>query len=67
MQDRQLTVRQAAWYVKVRPTFSDAVSWVRQVLWFPTATFRMSSPEADMVKIPRILLDRLVDTVCYAT
>jgi hypothetical protein len=67
VQQRQVTVRQAAWYVKVHPTFSDAVSWVRQVLWFPTATFRMSSPEADMVKIPRPLLDRLVDTVCYAT
>jgi hypothetical protein len=67
VQQRQVTVRQAAWYVKVRPTFSDAVSWVRQVLWFPAATFRMSSPEADMVKIPRPLLDRLLDTVCYAT
>jgi hypothetical protein len=67
VQQRQVTVRQAAWYVKVRPTFSDAVSWVRQVLWFPAATFRMSSPEADMVKIPRPLLDRLVDTVCYPT
>jgi len=67
VQQHQVTVRQAAWYVKVRPTFSDALSWVRQVLWFPAVTFRMSSPEADMVKIPRPLLDRLVDTVCYAT
>ena len=67
VQQRQVTVRQAAWYVKLRPTFSDAVSWVRQILWFPAATFQMSSPEADIVKIPRPLLDRLVDTVCYAT
>jgi len=66
-QQHQVTVRQAAWYVKVHPTFSDAISWVRQALWFPTATFCMSPRESDMVKIPRSLLDRLVDTVCYAT
>jgi hypothetical protein len=67
VQQRPLSVRQAAWYVKVRPTFSDAISWVRQELWFPLETFSMSPREPDMVKIPRSLLDRLVDTVCYAT
>lgn len=66
-QQRQVSVRQAAWYVKVRPTFSDALSWVRYLLWFPSPTFCMSPREPDMVKIPRSLLDRLVDTVCYAT
>lgn len=67
LQQRQRSVRQAAWYVKVRPTFSDALSWVRYILWFPPSTFCMSPREPDMVKIPRSLLDRLVDTVCYAT
>lgn len=67
VQERQVSARQAAWYVKVRPTFSDAISWVRQELWFPAATFSMSLQEPDMVKIPRSLWDRLVDTVCYAT
>jgi hypothetical protein len=67
VQQRQASVRQAAWYVKVRPTFSDAISWVRQALWFPRATFPMSPRKTDMVKIPRSILDRLVDTVCYAT
>jgi hypothetical protein len=63
----QLSVRQAAWYVKERPTFSDALAAVRQQLWFPATIFSMSTPEPDMVKIPRSLFDRLVDTVCYST
>ena len=60
-------VRQAAWYVKVRPTFSDALSWVRQHLWLPTTIYSMSTSEPDLVKIPQPLLARLVDTVCYST
>ena len=63
----QLSVRQAAWYVKERPTFSDALSAVRQQLWFPATIFSMSTLEPDIVKIPRSLFDRLVDTVCYST
>lgn len=63
----QLSVRQAAWYVKERPTFSDALSAVRQQLWFPATIFSMSVTEPDMIKIPQSLFDRLVDTVCYST
>lgn len=63
----QLSVRQTAWYVKERPTFSDALSAVRQQLWFPATIFSMSTAEPDVVKIPRSLFDRLVDTVCYST
>lgn len=59
--------RQAAWYVKERPTFSDAIGWVRQQLWLPATIFSMSLAEPDTVKIPRSLFDRLMDTVCYAT
>ncbi|WP_428776647.1 IS701 family transposase [Vibrio sp.] len=62
-----LSVRQAAWYVKERPTFSDAFSAVRHQLWFPATIFSMSTLEPDIVKIPRSLFDRLVDTVCYST
>jgi hypothetical protein len=61
-----MPVRQAAWYVKERPTFSDALAWVRQELW-PCAFFDTSPSGADMVKLPRSLLDQLLDTVCYAT
>lgn len=63
----QLSVRQSAWYVKERPTFSDALSAVRQQLWFPATIFSMSAAEPDVVKIPRSLFDRLVNTVCYST
>lgn len=62
-----LPVRQAAWYLKEHPTFSDALSAVRQQLWFPATIFSMSATEPDVVKIPRSLFDRLVDTVCYST
>jgi hypothetical protein len=67
IQRGQLPIRQAAWYVKERPTFSDALSAVRQQLWLPTTIFSMSAFEPDVVKIPRSLFDRLVDTVCYST
>lgn len=63
----QLSIRQAAWYVKERPTFSDALAAVRQQLWLPTTIFSMSTSEADMVNIPRLLFDRLLDTVSYST
>lgn len=42
---KQLFVRQTAWYVKERPTFSDALSTVRQQLWFPATIFSISASE----------------------
>ncbi|MCA9944471.1 MAG: transposase [Anaerolineales bacterium] len=67
VEQAQLSVRQAAWYVKERPTFSDSLGAVRQQLWFPATIFSISPAEPDVVKIPRSLFDRLVDTVCYST
>ena len=61
-----VTVRQAAWYTKTTPTFSDAIGWVRQALWRAPTLFPMSPSEEEMVKIPRPLFDRLWDTLCYA-
>ena len=61
-----VTVRQAAWYTKTAPTFSDAIGWVRRALWNCPTFFPMSPSEGEMVKIPRPLLDRLWDTLCYA-
>ncbi len=58
-------VRQAAWYPKPLPTFSDALALVRRELW-AQAAFRLSDSEPDMVKIPRAFLDRLTDALCYA-
>jgi hypothetical protein len=57
--------RTAAWYVKERPTFSDALAVVRSELW-GACHFSMSTLTGEMVKIPRSLFERLTDTVCYA-
>lgn len=66
-QTEPVSVRQAAWYVKDRPTFADALSWVRQHLWQASLTFCMSNQDPDMVKIPTAFLNRLLITVCYTT
>lgn len=58
--------RQAIWYTKPLPTFSDALALVRQHLWAAYPTFRISKDEPDMLKIPKLLLDTLVSTLCYA-
>jgi hypothetical protein len=62
---KALPVRKAAWYVKQRPTFSDALAAVRYQLWHQQ-DFHPSPPDADVVKIPRSLLKRFIDTLCYA-
>ncbi len=58
-------IRQAAWYSKTLPTFSDTLAFVRQHLW-PSTFFSVSSSEGDTVQIPRALFDRLVDTLAFA-
>jgi hypothetical protein len=65
LKDETKVVRTAAWYAKAQPTFSDALAWVRRCLW-RSCHFQMSYLEADIVKIPRSLLERLTDAVCYA-
>lgn len=62
---QELCVRQAAWYVKRRPTFSDALAAVRRRLWREVG-FRASYAEADSVKVDRALLEHLTDVLCYA-
>lgn len=64
-QTHSVTVHQTAWYFKERPTFVDALSWVRHQLWYSSMTFSMSQQEPDMVKIPTAFLHRLLNTVCY--
>lgn len=61
-----LTIRTAAWYPKPVPTFSDALALVRHTLW-AYLTFQTSQEEPDMVKVPRVLLDRFHDLLCYTT
>jgi hypothetical protein len=59
-------VRTTAWYPKPLPTFSDALALVRRTLW-AYLTFQLSQEEPDMVKVPRVLLERFNDLLAYAT
>jgi DDE superfamily endonuclease len=61
-----IVVRRAAWYEKSHPTFSDALALVRKEPWAQEQTFCGSSAQTDMVKVPRVFLERLTDAVCYA-
>jgi hypothetical protein len=68
--DRQMTqavgvIRQAAWYHKRDPTFSDALALVRKELW-AHETFCGSPSATDTVKVPRAFVERLTEAVCYA-
>ena len=61
----KLFVRQAAWYVKELPTFSDAIASVRRELW-RSSLFCMCSSKTEMQKLQQALLERFADTLCYA-
>ncbi len=71
-QQHPFKVRQAAWYSKPLPTFSDAlakrflrkIALVRQSLW--SCTFSLSTEPTEMVKVPRSFLERLTDALVYA-
>jgi len=58
-------VRHTAWYGKTRPTFADAIALVRRQLW-EHIHFSMSQQETDLMKIPRPLLERFTEALCYA-
>jgi hypothetical protein len=58
-------VRQAVWERQPQPTFADALTVVRQQLWTSTHGY-LSPMNAERVEIPRTLLTRLTDTLCYA-
>jgi len=64
LDEHPFPVRQAAWYAKALPTFSDTLAFVRQHLW-PSCFFARSSSQHEMVEIPRVLFDRLVDTLAF--
>jgi hypothetical protein len=61
----QLYRRCAAWYPKPQATFSDTIACLHGDLW-SHAYFSTSHSEADMVKISRPLVDRFIDSLCYA-
>jgi len=65
LQGHTLPVRQAAWYKKTRPTFSDTLAFVRQQLW-PISISYLSPATPDMLIIPKALFLRLTDTLAFA-
>jgi hypothetical protein len=65
LQGQPLPVRQAAWYAKALPTFSDTPAFVRQHLW-PVALFYLSPAKRDIVEIPRALFERFIQTLAFA-
>lgn len=60
-----IAVRQASWYKKSSPTFSDALAVARRYLW-QERTFFTSDSAGEFVKVPRTVLNRLTDTLAYA-
>lgn len=65
LQQQELPARQAAWYQKSLPTFSDTLALVRQQLW-PVSISWISPAKPDVVIIPKALFDRLMDTLAFA-
>jgi DDE superfamily endonuclease len=65
LKQQAVPVRRAAWYGKQSATFSDTIALVRRWLW-SHQHFQMSVTEADLIKVPRSLVERLTDTLCYA-
>jgi hypothetical protein len=53
-------VRRTAWYRKPRPTFADAMAWVRRQLW-EYIHFATSLQATDMIKILREWFERFID------
>jgi hypothetical protein len=62
---KSLPVRQTAWYRKDQATFSDTIAAVRQCLW-DEMSFSTSGDQADLVKVPRALVERFTEALCYA-
>ena len=58
-------MRQTAWYIKQRPTFSDALALVRHSLW-SHVDFLPSRKPADNEKLSPKLLERFTEALCYA-
>jgi hypothetical protein len=63
--DQPAPVRTTAWYPKQQATFSDAIALVRRSLWCADH-FPISGAPPEVVKIPRSLLERFTDALCYA-
>jgi hypothetical protein len=63
-QRRKLPIRQAAWYYKPQPTFSDALALVRRQIW-QQACFRTADSRSDNHKLSAKIQNRLLSALCY--
>jgi hypothetical protein len=61
---RRLPIRQAAWYRKSKPTFSDALALVRWQMW-QHECFQMSESSSDNLKLTAATQNRLLSALCY--
>jgi hypothetical protein len=66
VQLQELSIRRTSWYCKTYPTFSDALATVRQRLWLAPRLFDRSSCRHDIIKLPKLLYERFIDTLSYA-
>ena len=53
------------WSRKDHLSFADALALIRRELW-AHQSFRLSSATTDTVQVPRVLIQHLTDTLCYA-
>lgn len=60
-----MLTRQAAWYPKPRPTFSDAIAAVRRDLW-RCPDIWISIGDSDITKLPLTVFSDLAEALCYA-
>ena len=65
-QEGRLTARSTAWYDKTNPSFADAIALVRRYLWVHQGTFATSGRKPDLIKVPRLLYSRMLDSICHA-
>ena len=61
----RLPIRRAAWYVKKRPTFSDALAIVRHRMWRHVYS-RSSLSNDNSGKLSSAVLKRFAEALCYA-
>ena len=61
---QSLPIRQAAWYTKDTPTFSDALALVRRQIW-QSQHFSISISQGLIAKIPLAELQPWLDALCY--
>ncbi len=61
---RKLPTRQAAWYHKTVPTFSDALALIRWQIWQHQCFQKVEFP-MDSAKLPSAIQNRLLSALCY--